>query len=166
MGSKAVFGGGHRLGEGQARNAQEEEEFAGPEQNIEQTAALKIGQVSGLQADVEGLAGTFFDESAHSREIDRFGGEFAAAGIKAFEPFITAQQEMVQAESFAIQCCNRGAATRTHRAVSLPMQRIHSTQAHWFNPTSSLILLETALPTIRCAMPHKRFHLRKCDRAL
>jgi len=56
-----------------------------------------------LEADVEGLSGAFLDEGAHGSEVDGFGGELAAAGIKALEPFITALQEMVQAESFAIQ---------------------------------------------------------------
>jgi hypothetical protein len=56
-----------------------------------------------LEADVEGFSRAFLDESAHGGKVDGFGGEFAAAGIKALEPFITALQEVVQAESFAIQ---------------------------------------------------------------
>ena len=121
--------GNHRLGEGEARGAQQEEEFTGPEQNVQQAAALEIAQVFRLQADVEGFSRAFLDEGAHGRQVDGFGGELAAAGIKALEPFITAQQEVVQAESLAIQCSNRGAATRTHAAVTCPKHRIHSTQA-------------------------------------
>jgi hypothetical protein len=39
-------------------------------------------------------------------------------------------QEVVQAKSLVIQCNSCGAITRTHRAVSLPKHRIHSSQAH------------------------------------
>ncbi len=118
------------MGEGEARGAQQEEEFAGPEQDVEQAAALEIGQILRLQADVESFAGAFLDESAHGGQVDGLGAELAAPRIKAFKLFITAQQEVVQAESLVIQCSNRGPATRTHPAVSLPMHRIHPTQAH------------------------------------
>jgi hypothetical protein len=142
-GGQVIFRGSHGLREGEARDAQKEKEFAGPEQDIEQAAALEIAQVFRLEADVESFSGAFLDEGAHGGDVEGFGVELAAAGINALELFVTAEQKVVQAESLVIQRCNCGAATRTHLADSLPMQRIHSTQAHWFNPTADLILTQT-----------------------
>jgi hypothetical protein len=134
-----IFRGSYRLGEGEAWGAQQEEEFAGPEQNVQQTAALQIAQVLRLEADVEGFSRAFLDEGAHGGQVDGFNAEFAAAGINALESFIAAQKEMVQAESLAIQCSNRGPATSTHLAVSFPSHRIQSPPPHWSNPTTGLI---------------------------
>jgi hypothetical protein len=97
------FGRGHGLGDSEAWDAQEDEEFAGPEQNIEQAAALEIAQVLRLEADVEGFSRAFLDEGAHGSEVDGIGGKFAAAGINALQLFVAAEQEMVQAESLVIQ---------------------------------------------------------------
>src|SRR5260370_6368255 len=158
-GSGVVVGRGYGLGEGEARGAQQEEEFAGPEQNVQQAAALKIGQALGMQADVEGLSRAFLDEGAHGRQVHGFGGaELTAPRIKAFQLFITTRQEVVQAESLVIQCCNIRAATRTHPAVSTRKHRIHPTQAHGFNSTNGFILLRSTLLT--CVTPRKRFHHR------
>jgi hypothetical protein len=91
------------LGDSEAWDAQEDEEFAGPEQNIEQAAALKIAQVLRLKADVEGFSRAFLYEGAHGSEVDGIGGKLAAAGINALKLFVAAEQEMVQAESLLIQ---------------------------------------------------------------
>src|SRR5258708_35320895 len=105
-----------------------------------------------MQADVEGLSRAFLDEGAHGRQVHGFGGaELTAPRIKAFQLFITTRQEVVQAESLVIQCCNRGAATRTHPAVSIRKHRIHSTQAHGFNSTNSFIPLQVFLTKMRYA---------------
>jgi len=118
------------LDEGKARSAQQKEQFTSPEQNIQQASALKIAEIFRLQADVERLSRAFFDEGAHGDEVDRFCANLAPPRIKALKLFITTQQEMVQAESLAIQCSNRGAATRTHPAVSFLKHRSHFPQAH------------------------------------
>jgi len=118
------------LDEGKARSAQQKEQFTSPEQNIQQASALKVAEIFRLQADVERLSRTFFDEGAHGDEVDRFSAELAPPRVKTLKLFITAQQEMVQAESLAIQCSNRGAATRTHPAVSFLKHRNHFPQAH------------------------------------
>src|SRR5712691_839639 len=94
-GGEVLVGRGYGLGEGEARSAQQEEEFAGPEQNVQQSAALEIGQALGMQADVERLSRAFLDEGAHGGQVDGFGGaELAAPRIKAFQLFITARQEV------------------------------------------------------------------------
>src|SRR5260370_15842717 len=149
-GGEMLVGRGYGLGESEARGTQQEEEFAGPEQNVQQAAALKIGQGLGMQADVEGLSRAFLDESAHGRQVDGFGGaKLAAPRCQAFQLFLTARQEVVQAESLVIQCCNRGAATRSHPAVSTRKHRIHPTQAHGFNSTNGFILLRSTLIKMR-----------------
>src|SRR5258708_26621055 len=112
-----------------------------------------------MQADVEGLSRALRDEGGHGRQVNGFGGaELTAPRIKAFQLFITTRQEVVQAESLVIQCCNRGGAKRTHPAVSTRKHRIHPTQAHGFNSTNGFILLRSTL--VRCVTPRKRFHHR------
>jgi hypothetical protein len=138
-GGELLIGGSDGLGEGETRSAQQEEQFAGPEQNVQQATALKIGQAPGLQADVEGFSRAFLDEGAHGGNVDGLGAELAAPRLEIFQPFITARQEVVQAESLAIQGSDCGPATRTHPAVLTRKHRIHPTQAHWSNPTTSLI---------------------------
>src|SRR5204862_5566883 len=102
------------LDKSKARSPQQEEYCAGPEQNVQQASALKVAEIFRLTADVERLSRTLFDEGAHGDEVDRFGAELAPARVKARKLFITTQQERLQADSLAIQCSNRGAATRTH----------------------------------------------------
>ncbi len=151
-GGEVLVGRGYGLGEGETRGAQQEEEFAGPEQNVQQAAALKIGQALGMQADVEGLSRAFFDEGAHGRQVHGFGGaELAAPRIKAFELFITARQEVAQAKSLVIQCSNRGPAARTHPAVSIRKHRIHPTQVHGLKSTNGFIPLQVFLNKMRYA---------------
>ena len=103
MGGKLTLGGSHRLGERETWSAQQEEEFTGPEQDVQQAAALKIAQILRLQADVERFPRAFFDEGAHCGQVYGFSGEPAATRIKTFKPFITTLQEVVQAESLVIQ---------------------------------------------------------------
>src|SRR5438132_1118464 len=98
-----------------------------------------------MQADVEGFSRAFLDESAHGGYVDGFGAELAAPRIKAFELFVTARQEVVQAESLVIQGSNRGPATRTHPAVSIRKHRIQPTQAHGFNSTNRFISIRSSL---------------------
>jgi hypothetical protein len=83
------------LDEGKAWSAQQEEQFASPQQNIQQASALKVAQIFRLQADVERLSRAFLDEGAHRDEVDGFSAELAPPGIKALKLFITTQQEMV-----------------------------------------------------------------------
>src|SRR5260370_4766938 len=147
-GGEVLVGRGYGLGEGEARGPQQEEEFAGPEQNVQQAAALEIGQALGMQADVEGLSRAFLDEGAHGRQVHGLGGaELTAPRIKAFQLFITTRQEVVQAESLVIQCSNRGPATRTHPAVSTRKHRIHPTPAHDFTPPTASFLLHPPTST-------------------
>lgn len=113
--------GGHGFGEREARGAQQEEEFAGPEQYIQQTATLEIGQVIGMEADVESLARALFDEGTHGGSVGGFRAEPAAARVQAFQLVVAAQQKVIQAKSLVIQLSNRGARTRSHTAVSFSM---------------------------------------------
>jgi hypothetical protein len=103
VGGKLVFRRRYRLGEGETRDAQQKEEFTGPKQNIQQASALKIAQVLRLQTHVEGFSRAFLDEGPHGGQVDRFRGELAATRIDALQSFVTTRQEMVQAESLAIQ---------------------------------------------------------------
>ena len=129
-GGELTFGGRHGLGEGEAWGAQQEEKFTGPEQNVQQAAALKIGESLRLQADVEGFSGAFLAESAHGAQVNGISGQLPASRVTPLKPFVATLQEVVQAENLVIQSSNRGAATRTHPAISFPKDRIHSTQAH------------------------------------
>jgi len=79
-GGEQVIGRGDGLGEGEARGAQQEEEFAGPEQNVQQAAALEIGQALGMQADVEGLSRAFFDEGGNGGLATGSGAKLAPRG--------------------------------------------------------------------------------------
>ena len=115
------------MGEGEAWGSQQQEKLTGPEQNIQQATALEIAQVLRLQADVERLSRAFLDEGSHGTHVEKLNAELAAPRIKALKPFITAHQEVVQAENLVIQCSNRGAATRTHPAATFPNLCIHST---------------------------------------
>jgi hypothetical protein len=111
----------HGFGEREARGAQEKEKFAGPEQDIQQTAALEIGQVVRMEADVESLARAFLDKGAHGRGVEGFRAEPAAARIQALQLVVAAQKKVIQAKILAIQLSNRGARTRSHTAVSFSM---------------------------------------------
>ena len=126
---KLAFRGRYRFGEREARGSKQEEQFTRPEQNVQQASALEIAQVFRLQADVERLSRAFLDEGTRRDQVERLSAGLAAPRINALKPFITTQQEVVQAEILVIQCSNRGASTRTHAAVSFPKHRIHSTQA-------------------------------------
>lgn len=111
----------HGFCEREAGGAQEKEEFAGPEQNVQQTAALEIGQVVGMEADIKSLAGTFLNESAHGRCVEGFRAEPAAARIQALQLVVAAQKKVIQTKILAIQLSNRGPRTRSHTAVSFSM---------------------------------------------
>src|SRR5260370_2494894 len=149
-GGEVLVGRGYGCSEGEARGAHQEEEFAGPEQNVQKAAALEIGQALGMQADVEGLSRAFLDEGAHGRQVHGLGGaELTAPRIKAFQLFITTRQEVVQAESLVIQCSNPGPVTRPHPSLSTPHHPLHPTQPHAFNSTNGFILLRSTLIKMR-----------------
>ena len=118
------------MGEGEAWGPQQQEQFTGPEQNIQQASALEIAQVLRLQADVKRLSRAFLDEGSHRDHVDGFSTELAAPRIKAVKPFVTTHQEVVQAERLVTQCSNRGASTGTRPAASFANLGIHSSQAH------------------------------------
>jgi hypothetical protein len=120
-GENRCIGGGNGLGDREARSAQEKEEFAGPEQDVQQTAALEIGQVVGMEADVESFAGALLDEGAHGGRVESFRAEPAAARIQALQFVVAAQKKVIQAKILVIQLSNRGARTRSHTAVSFSM---------------------------------------------
>lgn len=67
-----------------AWRAQDEEQFAGPEQNIEQPRAFKVGEILRLQADLQSFVGALFDEGAHSGKIHTLFAGFLAARINRF----------------------------------------------------------------------------------
>jgi hypothetical protein len=102
-GCKPIFGRSHRLGEREPRCTQQEKKFAGPEQNIQQSSALKIGQRFGMQADIEGLSGTFFDEVSHIGQIRRLHLKLAAARIERLKICVTPRQKVIQTKSLLIQ---------------------------------------------------------------
>jgi len=92
-----------RFVEGEPRGSQEEEELAGPEQDVQKAAALEIIKILGMETDVERLAGTLFDESSHRSQVDGLRAEAAAPGVQALEVLIAREQEMFQAEILPIQ---------------------------------------------------------------
>lgn len=69
------------IAESHARSAEDEEQFAGPEQNIQQARALKIREILTLEADFESLVRTFFNEGAHGGEVHALFAGFLAAWI-------------------------------------------------------------------------------------
>jgi len=128
-----------------ARGAQENEEFAGPEQDVQQSSALEIGEILGMQADVQSLARTLLDKRAHGHDIRGNRRESPAAGIHGFEPLVAVLQEMVQAKILLIQGNNRGAATRSCAAVSFPRHWTHRPHDPKFQSSSTRIVP----PTVR-----------------
>jgi hypothetical protein len=88
---------------GESWGSQEKEELAGPKQDVQKAAAIEIGKFRRVEADVERLAGTLFDESSHGSQVDGVGAEAAAPGIQALEVLIAREQEMLQAEIPLIQ---------------------------------------------------------------
>jgi hypothetical protein len=119
-----------RFRKSKSGGAQEEKEFPGPEQDVQQTPALQITQVLAVKADVQRFPRALLDERAHGGGIQGFRTEPAAARIQTFEPFIAPQKKVVQAKILVIQGSNRSARTRIHNAVSFSIFRVHSTQAH------------------------------------
>src|SRR5260370_35671066 len=63
-GCRLGFRGRYRLGEHEARGSQQEEKFTGPGQNVQNSSALEIVTVSGMQADCEGLSSELAREGA------------------------------------------------------------------------------------------------------
>ena len=84
--------------EGEPRGSQEEEELAGPEQDVQKAAAFEIIKILGMETDVERLAGTLLDESSHGSQVDGVRAEAAAPGVQALEVLIAREQEMLQAK--------------------------------------------------------------------
>lgn len=117
--------GDNGLRESDARGSKDQEQFAGPEQNIEQSRALEIGEVSAMQADLEGLLRALFDEGAHGGEIHALFAGFLAARINVLQLRVAPEQKMVQAKILAIQGSSRGAVTSILAAVSFRKVRIH-----------------------------------------
>ena len=84
--------------EGEPGGSQEKEELAGPEQDVQKAAAFEIIKILGMEADVERLAGTLFDESSHGSQVDGVCAEAATPGVQALEVLIAREQEMLQAK--------------------------------------------------------------------
>jgi len=95
--------GGHRPGERKTRGAHQKEQFTSPEQNVQQTSALKIGQRFGMQGDIEGFPGAFLNEFPHIGQVHGLHLEPAAPRIERLKICVTTRQEVVQAESLLIQ---------------------------------------------------------------
>jgi hypothetical protein len=56
-----------------------------------------------VEADVERLAGTLFDESAHGSQVDGLRTEAAAPGVQVLELLVASEKEMLQAEILLVQ---------------------------------------------------------------
>src|SRR5690348_8460675 len=108
-----------------ARSAQQEKKFAGPEQNVQQAPTLQIGEVLALQANVQRFARAFLDERAHRRQCDRIFADFLPARIHTFQFAVATREKMIQTKSLLIQGSNRGAVASTLAAVSFPHVCIH-----------------------------------------
>jgi hypothetical protein len=116
---------GGEIAERHTRGAKDEEQFAGPEQNIEQTRALEVRQTLGVQTDFESFLRALFDEGTHSGEIHTLFARFLAARVNGFQLRVAAEKKMVQAKILLIQGSSRGAVTSTLAAVSFRKFRIH-----------------------------------------
>ena len=92
--------------EGEPRGAQEKEELASPEQDVQQATAFEIIEILGMETDVERLARALFDESSHGSQVDGLRAKAAAPGVQALEVLIARKQEMLQAEIPLIQRYN------------------------------------------------------------
>jgi len=92
-----------RFGERKPRCAEQKEELAGPEQDIQKAAAFEIAEVLGMETDIERPAGTLFDESSHGGQVGGLRAEGAAPGIQALEFLIAGEQEMLQAKTLLTQ---------------------------------------------------------------
>ncbi len=138
-GAKRLDGDGFRQND--AGSAQQEEQLAGPEKNVQQASALEIAQIFGLQTDVERFARAFFNERAHGREVDRVFAKLLATRIDGFETCVTALEKMIQAKSLLIFSSHspcgernyRGASTDALAAVSVRRLRNHLAQVPWFH---------------------------------
>jgi len=113
--------------EGYARGAKNEEQFAGPEQNVEQTRALEIREILRVQTDFESFLRTLFDESAHGGEVHALFVGFLTARIQSLQLRVTAEKKMVQAKSLVIERSSCGARTSTLATVAFRKFPIHRT---------------------------------------
>ena len=116
------------IAQSHAGGAQNQEELAGPEQNVQQAGALMIREILALEADFESLMGAFLDEGAHGSEVYALFAGFLAARIHGLQLRVAAKEEMIQAKSLLIQGNSRGAVTSTLAAVSFRNLRIHWAQ--------------------------------------
>src|SRR5215470_5562556 len=91
------------------RRAQQNEEFTGPKENVQQTPALQIGEILRLQADLESFLGAFLDEGAQGGRVHGIFAELLSARVQRLESCVAPEQEVIQAESLLIQGGNRGA---------------------------------------------------------
>lgn len=79
-------------------SAQEEEEFAGPEKNVQQAAALEIIHVIAVQGDVQGPPRAFLDKGPQGRQIQRHSPKLLGTWIDSLQVFIAKFYEVVQAK--------------------------------------------------------------------
>jgi hypothetical protein len=78
--------------------AQQKKKFAGPQKNVQQTAALQIVDIFTVQGHVQRPPRTLLNEGPQRGEIERHASGLLAPGIDTLQIFVAEFYEMVQAK--------------------------------------------------------------------
>jgi hypothetical protein len=88
----------NRIRETARWSAQQKKEFASPEKNIQQAAALQIIKVVAAQGRIESLSRALLDERSQRSTIEIHATRLLAAGINTLQIFVAEIDEVVQAK--------------------------------------------------------------------
>jgi len=73
-------------------------EFAGEQQNVQQSGALKVAQMLLAQADVDRAVRTFRQKFSRRHPLGGVEGPAASQCFEGFQPIVTTGKKMVEAE--------------------------------------------------------------------
>lgn len=96
--------------------AQQQKEFAGPEQNVQEAAALQIVDGLIMQGHIQCPARALLDEGPQGREVHRQTARLLAPGIDSLQTFVAEFYEVIQAKILLSKCSHTSPFTKIHCA--------------------------------------------------
>ncbi|MFI5093535.1 MAG: hypothetical protein ACHQIK_08840 [Candidatus Acidiferrales bacterium] len=79
-------------------STQQKKEFAGPQKNVQQAAALQIVDVFAVQGYVKSPSRALFDKGPEVREVERHASDLLGSGVDSLQVFVAEIDEVIQAK--------------------------------------------------------------------
>ncbi|MGH9743087.1 MAG: hypothetical protein ACRD51_12150, partial [Candidatus Acidiferrum sp.] len=100
-------------------SSQQKEQLAGPQKNVQETAALQIVDILAAQGYVQRSPRAFLDERTQGRELKLDAPDFLCSGIDSLQVFVAQFDEVIQAKILLCQRCHSGLFTKIHSTDSV-----------------------------------------------